>query len=165
MDGWYKPWLHLLCHISSVVHFSPSDSPDTKQSQYCLFKFKVIYSMLHCWSIHLSITPPPPPPQLSLSPWLQALIPWWNQRYRLLQPCRMHSILHYNHTNIDLHLLNIMFIANMDSADKIWLPRAGPLPLIKAICMSTIASKAVYHGPHWNLSLEPLRRHHSLRKY
>lgn len=65
----------------------------------------------------------------------------------------MHSILHYNHTNIDLHLLNIMIIANMDGADKIWLPRAGPLLLIKAICMSTIASKAWQQfGLQWQIT-------------
>lgn len=101
--------LSLMSYHIIRVHFSFSTWQPWrhKQSHSSIFKFKVIsiYSMLHCWSIHLSLPFPPHP--LSLI----ALIPWSNQGYTAA--VRIHIILHFNHMSIDLHLLNIMIIERL----------------------------------------------------
>ncbi len=51
-----------------------------------------------------------PSPRL-LTPWFEALIPWSNQGY--IAAVRIRIKLLFNHISIDLHLLNIMIIAEL----------------------------------------------------
>lgn len=109
VEGWHTVncGFYILYHINNVVHFSPSDSPDTINHHNTVYLNSRLSSICCIAGPSISLFPSP----LSLSPWLEALIPRSNQGYTAAT--RIHIILHFNHISIDLHLLNIMIIARL----------------------------------------------------